>query len=158
MIRAAVAAVLLLVAVPGVSLAENAFVEGSVFSKKTGVPLENAVVALYALDVVICQGIGTPCSQPRPRQVGKDSITDGNGFYSIEVIESEIEELAGSLLGRVQPVALCSKKERTRSSDPNAHRFELTPGVEIRNLYIDVGSRRSFSCDPPVLEIGLPLP
>ena len=148
-----------LVCLPGAALAENGFVEGTVFSKKTGVPLQNAVVFLNAVNPVICNAIGAPCSDVSVRLIGKRAITDGNGFYSIEVSESVIEELATGLLGRVVAIATCSKKDRARSSDPNAHRFELMPGVvEIRNLYVDVGIRRAFdSCDPPVLDFD-PLP
>jgi hypothetical protein len=62
MIRNLLTASTILLLVPLVASAESGFVEGAVFNKRTGAPLENAVVTLTSFDGVCnARGFALPC-------------------------------------------------------------------------------------------------
>ena len=58
----------------GSAVAQSADIEGHVFSKRSGVPIEGAVVVVYEN---LSQG-------PIPILLGED-VTDGNGFYQVRI-------------------------------------------------------------------------
>ncbi len=98
----------------------DAFVEGYVFNKNIGVPLQGAAVTLSVL--------------VEPSQDFR-SFSDGNGFYSFKV---------PTTLGLVALNATCGTGERTAVSG-HSHLVDLREGTIRRDLYIDVGWRRTFS-------------
>lgn len=104
---------------PGHAQGES-FIEGHVFSKQTGVPLQGARVSLR-LPVILSQELRT--------------FTDGNGFFTFEV-STELEILFIS--------AVCRTAEGEAISG-RARSIRLREGTIRRDLYIDVGPRRSFS-------------
>lgn len=136
-----------LLSLPCLSVAENGFVEGTVFNKKTGIPVANAQVSLWAFDGLVCPAHVVVCPPYTGiRRVGEISTTDGNGFYSIEVSADGLR--LARLLGKMQLRATCVSRSRLVESDPNAHLVYVHEGVETRNLYLDVSwSRRFDTCD-----------
>jgi hypothetical protein len=58
----------------GAALAQTASLEGHVFNKRSGIPIEGAVVVIYE----------NVTSGPLPILLAED-VTDGNGFYQVTV-------------------------------------------------------------------------
>ncbi len=58
----------------GSAVAQTADIEGHVFNKRSGVPIEGAVVVIYENVTV----------GPVPFLLGED-VTDGNGFYQVRI-------------------------------------------------------------------------
>ena len=58
----------------GTAFAQSADVEGHVFNKRSGVPIEGAVVVIYE----------NVTSGPVPILLAED-VTDGNGFYQVRI-------------------------------------------------------------------------
>jgi len=138
---------------PATAIAQGGFVEGTVFDKRTGAPLENALVTLTSSDGVCTFDIDGGCTVP---VVGTPVLTDGNGFYSIEVSEERLRELmAAGPRGRMRAVAECARHGKTHSSDRNPHPIHPNRGVEARDLYVTIRGRRTPVCDNP---FTVPLP
>ncbi len=113
--------------------AEPLFVEGHVRNLRTGMPLRVAVVSLT-------DPLSVPVGSP-PEVVGKPVITDGSGFFSIELSEEELGR------GWVEISATCKTPAGVRSTDRVTERVVLRPGTIRRDLYIDAfRSRRLRSC------------
>ena len=113
--------------------ADPLFVEGHVRNLRTGMPLRVAVVSLTDL-------LSVPLGFP-PEVVGKPAITDGSGFFSIELSEEELGR------GLVEISATCKTPAGVRSTDRLTQRVVLRPGTIRRDLYIDAfRSRRLRSC------------
>jgi hypothetical protein len=139
--------------VPATAIAQGGFVEGTVFDKRTGTPLENALVTVTSSDGVCTADLGGECTVP---VVGQQVLTDGNGFYSIEISEERLHELMrAGLLGRMRAVAICARRGKTHSSDKNPHPIHPNSGVEVRNLYVTLAGRRNVVCDNP---LAVPVP
>lgn len=99
------------------------FREGHVFNKFTGVPPQGALVQVFASVIAIQPGAGPI--------VGK-AVTDGSGFYSIEVNQPDDITL----------VVRCGE------TTDGVGQVRNRPGTLRRNLYVDVGFRRRFSSCP----------
>jgi hypothetical protein len=126
---------------PGLSLSSGALaqllvappevlIEGHVFNKRTGVPLEGAIIA------VATPGLGLPIITPgSPR-------TDTNGFYSIVIDNDSFFDL----------FAICNfeaANEAPRSARSHAIINAFGRAELRRDFYIDARSNRRFAkCDP----------
>ncbi len=129
-------AVCILALAPSVA-ADPLFVEGHVRNLRTGMPLLGAGVTLTD---PLSVPIGFPPGSPL-EIVGKPDITDGSGFYSIELSEEELGR------GRVEISATCKTPAGVRSTDRLTRRVVLRPGTIRRDLYLDAfRSRRLRSC------------
>ena len=111
---------------------QTTVVEGYVFNKWTGIPLEGArvVVGLSPLNAFV------------PSPTGQ-FVTDSNGFYSVEVFTDSLGGLAVNCFW-----ATGFASAEVHLPDP--------PGDFVeRNVYLDTPRRRRFSlCTPP----SFPLP
>jgi hypothetical protein len=58
----------------GAALAQTAYLEGHVFNKRSGIPIEGAVVVIYE----------NVTAGPVPILLAED-VTDGNGFYQVSI-------------------------------------------------------------------------
>jgi hypothetical protein len=128
---------------PGLSLSSGALaqlivappevlIEGHVFNKRTGVPLEGAIIA------VATPGLGLPRITPEsPR-------TDTNGFYSIVINNDHFFDL----------FAICNFE--TENGDPRSARSHAIINAfgraELRrDFYVDARPNRRFTkCDPQI--------
>ena len=106
------------------SLADSIFVEGHVRDLRSGLPIRGASVSL---------------TDPRsasthfpPEVVGKPAITDDSGFFSIELLEEELDR------DYLDISAKCATPRGIRQTDRFTHRVVLRPGTIRRDLYINV--------------------
>lgn len=107
--------------------APTTVVEGYVFNKWTGVPLEGARVLLGFL----------PPNVIVPSPTGQ-FVTDSNGFYSVEVLTESLGGLAVNCFWNT-------------GFDSSVIHLPDPPGDFLeRSVYLDVPRRRGFShCGPP---------
>lgn len=117
-----------LVVVPSMALGlDETFVEGHVFNRRTGVPIEGAVVRLP--DPCI------PCARP---PIWQELITDENGFYS------GLFWGGGSWMTiEIEVVCTTRHGEITGGSES-----DLRPGTVRRDIYLK-GPRWLSRCIPP---------
>jgi hypothetical protein len=119
--------ILTFVLTSSVAWGQTAVLEGQVFNRPTGSPLENVEV-LISIDGSIETAVARPV------------LTDSNGFYSIQISERDIGDA-------VQISARCPilrRGELKTISSGRTHPVVLRESVMIRNLYISV-SRRSVA-------------
>jgi hypothetical protein len=135
-------AILLITAAPFAAGAESAFVEGRVFNKRSGAPLENARVSVLSGEVGITATIG---SEPFEVPLGH-SITDGNGFYSIEIDLADVPEIARAY-SSVR--AECAIGDQTKSSPAQTHPVRFRPETIHRDLYVGGLGRGTSRCTYP---------
>jgi hypothetical protein len=117
-----------LVVVPSMALGlDETFVEGHVFNRRTGVPIEGAVVRLP--DPCI------PCARP---PIPLELITDENGFYSALF-------WGGGSWMTIEIEVVCTTRhgEITGGSES-----DLRPGTVRRDIYLS-GPKRLSRCIPP---------
>ena len=107
----------------------QAFIEGHVFNKHTGVPLSGAVVRVFE----------TVTSGPRPVELAA-GITDANGFYQFEVDE---------FLGFPAVIEVrCATRKKALRGESSAL---LREGLIRRDVYLGA-TQRLTRCRPVDLE------
>jgi hypothetical protein len=102
-------------------------VEGYVFNKWTGVPLEGARMLLTFGNPEIAIGEPLPAGQ---------LITDSNGFYSIEI-------QSGQLIG-LSANCFFQKRGESRGASVSIHLPRPAEGLIERNAYLEVPRSRLF--------------
>jgi len=120
--RSLLAGILLAALLPAAARAQDALttIEGHVFNKGTGIPLEDASVVVAVFDDEwTLQGTST-------------SYTDSNGFWDVEVNTAYF----------VRIEVLCRTNRGVLSSAVNPPR--LGPEIVRRDAYLDGPDRRSF--------------
>lgn len=110
--------------------AEKAYVEGYVFNKLNGVPVTSASVSIVG-GLLATGTIGTPIIE---LILGKPAVTDGNGFYSIEINLDEVDE-ASRTFEHIR--ASCLTPNGVASTNRWATRVGLRPGTIRRDLYLE---------------------
>lgn len=122
-------AVSLILLSASVAAAERAYVEGYVYNKLTGVPVTAATVSLTDLSSIVAVGM-----QPPVATVVRSTLSDGNGFYSIEV---DLEPLGRSSLVTNDLAATCHTRNGTSRTNRWSTRVHLRPGTIRRDLFIE---------------------
>ncbi len=125
--------VLLGLVLSSAALGDSIFVEGQIRNLRTGMPLRGALVSLT-------DPFSVPAGFP-PEVVGKPSLTDDSGFFSIELEAEELDR------GSVDISAKCKTTDGVRQTDRLNHPVALRSGTIRRDLFIEAFRRpRNRTC------------